>query len=167
VAVAVLVGICVAVAVFMAVRQNAQNGAEQSAFQAAVDDYLFSPVEPGPGVAPPRAGKVVLVDVDRRAFDPFHLALPDDLRAHAPAEVATVAQMRYTRQEVGRYEMGARAVRLSCTMTVIDRASRTVIATHSFSWGEPPGSIPRAGDKEDVTGPPPLKEINSFLTGLR
>src|SRR5262249_9634990 len=121
----------------------------------------------GPGVPLPRAGKVVLVDVDRRALDPFHLALPADLRARAPAEVVTVAQMHYTRQEVGRDEMGAPAIRLSSPRTVTDRASRPGTASHSFAWGEPPGSSPRAGGKEDVTGPPPLKEINSFLTGLR
>jgi hypothetical protein len=167
VTVAVILGICISVAVFMAVRQNSQRNAEESAFRAAVGDYLFSPVEPGPVVSRPRAGKVVLVDMDKRAFDDFHLALPEEVRATSPAEVATIAQMRYTRQEVGHYEFGVRAIQLSCTMTVVDRASRTVIATRSFTWGLPPASIPRSSDRDDVTGPPPLKEITAFLTGLR
>ena len=167
VALVVIVGICVTVAVFMAVRQNVQESAEQSAFQSAIDDYLFSPLQPEPGVPRPRAGKVVLIDMDKRAFDRLHLNLNEDLRAHTPAEVATIAQMRYTRQQVGRFEMGARAIQPSCTMTLVDRASRTVIATRSFVWGPPPTRIPRGGDREDVTGPPPLQEITNFLATLR
>src|SRR5262249_48884168 len=151
IAVAVIVGICVTVAVFMAIRQSVQENAEQSAFQSTIDDYLFSPVQPTPGVRPPRAGNVVLVDMDKTPFDRLQLALPEDLRARAPADATTVAQMRYIRQEVGRFEMGARAIQQSCTMTLVDRASRTVIATRSFVWGKPPTRIPRTGSKEDVT----------------
>src|SRR5262245_58386966 len=138
IAVVVLVAVIASFVTFMAIRQSVQRSNEQSAFEAAVGDYLFAPVEAGPGVSRPKAGKVVLVDMDKRAFDPFHLTLSEDLRAQSPEEVATVAQMRYTRQEVGRYEMGSRAIQLSCTMTVVDRASRTVIATRAFAWGKPP-----------------------------
>src|SRR5262245_33738153 len=69
VAVVVIVVICASVAVFMAIRQNMQTSAEKSAFEAAAEDYLFSPVEPGPGVSRARVGKVALVDMDKRAFD--------------------------------------------------------------------------------------------------
>src|SRR5262245_10709868 len=93
VAVAVIVVICATLAVFMAVRQHLQESAEQSALAAAASDYLFIPTEPEPGAPRPRAGKVVLVDLDKRAFDHFHQSIREDLRAHSPAEVATVAQM--------------------------------------------------------------------------
>src|SRR5262249_39090729 len=147
--------------------QSVQRSTEQAAFEAAAQEYLFSPVEAGPGVSRPRAGKVVLVDMDKRAFDPFHLSLSEEIRAQDPAQVTTIAQMRHARQEVGRYEMGSRAIQLSCTMTLVDRSSRTIIATRSFVWGKPPNRIPRGGDREDVTGLPPLSEITSFVTGLR
>ena len=151
----------------MAVWQTMEQNEERSALQAAVGEYLFTPQQPGPGVARPKVGKVVLVDMDKRAFDDFHMAIHDSLRAHAPAEVQTVAQMRYTRQEVGRFEMGARAIQLSCTMTLADRATKTLIASRSFTWGKPPATIARGGGKDDVTGLAPLEEIKSFLTELR
>jgi hypothetical protein len=105
---------------------------------------------------------VVLIDMDKRAFDRLHLSLAEDLRARTPAEVATIAQMHYTRQEVGRFEMGARAIHLSCTMTLVDRASKTIIATRSFDWGKPPARIPRNGSKEDVTGAAPYAGNHDF-----
>src|SRR5262245_59833075 len=121
--VVVIVVTCASFATFMAIRQSVQRSSEQAAFEAAAQEYLFSPVEAGPGVSRPRAGKIVLVDMDKRAFDPFHLSLSEEIRAQDPAEVTTIAQMRYTRQEVGRYEMGSRAIQLSCTMTLVDRSS--------------------------------------------
>lgn len=165
--VSVLIAIFLTVAIVMAVRQTMEQNEERSALQAAVGEYLFTPQEPGAGGARPKVGKVVLVDMDKRAFDDFHMAIHDSLRAHAPAEVQTIAQMRYTRQEVGRFEMGSRAIQLSCTMTLADRATKTLIATRSFTWGKPPTSIARGGGKDDVTGPAPLNEIKAFLTEAR
>jgi hypothetical protein len=167
VTVSVLIAIFLTVAIVMAVRQTMQQNEERSALQAAVGEFLFTPQEPGPGVARPKVGKVILVDMDKQVFDDFHMAIHEDLRAHNPAEAVTVAQMRYTRQQVGRFEMGARAIQLSCTMTLADRATKTLIATRSFTWGKPPTSIPRSGNRDDVNGSAPLDEIKAFLTGLR
>jgi hypothetical protein len=155
------------VAVFMAIRQSDQANAEGTAFRAVIGDYLFSPLERAPGAAPPRVGRVVLVDAGQRKFDDLHLSLPEDLRALTPAEATTVGQIHYTREEVGRYEMGQRAIQLSCTMTVVDLRSRTVIAKRSFVWDKPPSRIPKTSNKEDVTGAAPWKEITAFLTALR
>ena len=154
-------------AVFMAVRQIVQEKAETEALQAAISEFLFTPVEGRPGDPRPRAGKVVLVDAQKRALDRLHVSLREDLRAKTPSEAETIARMDYNRKVVGRFEMGAEAVELSGTMTLVDRASRTVIARRSFSWGKPPGSIPRAGYKDDVTGPPPLMEMVAFFTEYR
>jgi hypothetical protein len=154
-------------AAFMAVRQETQRSAEIGGLQAVVDAFLFAPVEQAPGAAVPRAGKVVLVDVGKRAIDDLHVALPEDVRAQTPDEVTTVAQLRYTRQEVGHFEGGARAIQLKATLTVIDRKTQTVIATRSFTWGKPPTRIPRTGATEDIVGTAPWKEITAFLKGLR
>jgi hypothetical protein len=154
-------------AAFMAVRQIVQEKAEKEALQAAINEFLFTPVEARPGDPRPRAGRVVLIDVQKRALDRLHVALREDLRAKTPAEAETIARMDYTRKVVGRFEMGAEAVELSGTMTLVDRASRTVIASRFFSWGKPPTSIPRAGYKDDVTGPPPLMEMAAFFTEYR
>jgi hypothetical protein len=154
-------------AFFMADRQIAQQKAEQGAFQPVINDFLFAPVKSGPGESRPRLGKVVLVDVEKRAVDPLHLSLPDDLRAVNPEEATTVGQMRYTRKEVGRYEGGSRGIQLSCTLTVVDRATRKVIANESFYRGPPPVKIARTSAKEDVVGAAPWKEISRFLAGLR
>jgi hypothetical protein len=155
------------VAIFMAVRQTDQANAERTAFRAVIGEYLFSPVPAAPGAARPRVGRVVLVDVERRKFDDLHLSLPEDLRALTPAEVTTVGQIRYTREEVGRYQMGQRAIQLSCTMMVVDLPSRTVIGERSFVWGKPPSHIPKTSSKDDVSGSAPWKEITAFLTELR
>jgi hypothetical protein len=154
-------------AVFMAVRQEMQQSAEREAFGAAIDQFLFTPVEARPGGARPKVGKVVLIDAQKRALDKLHRAIPEELRASTPAEAETIARMDYNRKVVGRFEMGAEAVELSGTMTLIDRLSKTVIAKRSFSWGPPPKSIPRSSDKDDVTGPAPLEEMTAFLTEHR
>ena len=163
----VFVAVLFGFAVFMAVRQQTQRSDERSLFQAVIGDYLFSPVELGAGVARPRLGKVVLVDVKQRKFDDLHLSLPEDVRALTPAEVTTVGQMSYTREVVGRYGMGARAIQVSCTLTVVDRASRTVIAKGSFVWDKPPSHVPKTGNQGEVTGSPPWREITAFLCRLR
>ncbi len=160
---AVLVGF----AAFMAVRQQMQQSAEQEALQAAIHQFLFLPVRDRPGSRRARAGKVVLIDARKQALDRLHRALPEELRATTPAEVETIARMDYDRKVVGRFETGAEAVELNGTMTLIDRATRTFIAARSFSWGKPPTSIPRSSDTDDVTGPPPLKEMAAFLTEYR
>jgi hypothetical protein len=164
----VLLAVVIPVVVVMAVRQNLAESATRDAHQAAVASYLFTPVEPVPGAARPRLGKVVAVDLDKRAFDQrvFNL-IPLELKAEATAEVTTVARIQYTRREVGRFEMGAAAVELSCTMTVADLATHATLGTRTFAWGPPPKAIPRGGDKSDITGTAPAEEIVAFLTGLR
>jgi hypothetical protein len=112
---------------------------------------------------------VVLVDVAKREIDDLHFVLPDSIRAHSPEEATAFGQLQYSRQVVGGYgKSDARAVQLSCTLTVIDRKTRTVIASRSFKWGEPPTSIPSVGAHGDVIGSlPSWHEITAFLSDLR
>jgi hypothetical protein len=111
---------------------------------------------------------VVLVDVAKREIDDLHFVLLEGVRAQSPEEATAFGQLRYTRQVVGRYgERDARAVQLSCTLTVIDRKTRTVIASRSFQWGTPATSIPSVGANGDVIGSAPSNEITAFLSDLR
>jgi hypothetical protein len=165
----VLAAVAVPVLAFivaMAVWQNQHRAWEQTAFGAAMDDYLAPAVTAPPSAPRPAFGKAVMVDANQRKLDYFQESLPDDLRAATPAEVATVVQLRYTDQEVGRYVGGGRALKVTLNVTVVDRASHVVLGTASFTGADPP-QFTSAHAGEDVRGTLPVADIIGFLKQLR
>jgi hypothetical protein len=162
---ALIVGPIFGFAFYMANRQSEEQSAERAAFKPAIGNFVFVPNETGRGASRPKVGKVVLVDADKRVLDELQPYLADDIHAKTPDQVTTVAQMRYTRKIVGKFESGAHAIEVSAKMTVIDVPSRTIIAARSFDWGKPPTRVP-IGSREDVAGTAPMKEINAYLTWL-
>jgi hypothetical protein len=156
-----------AVAIFMAVRQNRQWSDLLAAHRAEVAAYL-APGKPAPPGAPrPKIVHVVAVDVDKRALDEGMLfSLPESLRAETPADVTTVLQNRYTAKEHGRFEGGGRALQLTVAVTVIDRATGTVLGTGTFTGPPPPKTVSRGAFGEDVNGGLPVEEVVAFLKRL-
>jgi hypothetical protein len=150
----------------MAIWQNQHRAWEQTVFGAAMDDYLAPTVTAPPGTPPPAFGKAVMVDTAERKLHYFQESLPDDLRAATPAEVTTVVQLRFTDQEVGWYVGGGRALKVTCNVTVVDRASHVVLGTASFTGADPP-LVTSAHPGEDVRGTLPVKDIIDFLKQLR
>jgi hypothetical protein len=80
--------------------------------------------------------------------------------------VKTVVQMRYTQQEVGRYLGGGRALKVTVNVTVIDRASRVVLGTRTFTGADPP-TVTVGNSSDDVRGAVAYGDIISYLKQLR
>ena len=119
-----------------------------------------------PNAIPPIKGKMIVVDQDAKGVDlDVHFALPDDLRASAPEEVGSVVLTSYKTTEVlDYYNDGSSGYRQACDVTVIDHASRTVIAKKKIWGGNPPETshdIPW-----DRVGSKPTTSIVDYLKGL-
>jgi hypothetical protein len=166
VSLAVVVVPLISFAAGMAIWQNQHQAWEQKAFGAVMDDFLAATAPAAAGAPRPAFGKAVMVDVNQRKLDYMQESLPDDMRAATPEEVTTVVQLRYTEQTVGEYTGGGRALKVTCNVTVVDRASRVVLGTASFT-GEDPPQFTRTSAGEDDRGALPTQAIIGFLKQLR
>ena len=153
-------------AAFMAIRQETQQADQRKTFGAAIDSYLA--LAPGkPNDAKARVGKVVLVDVNKRALDETQFALPDDLQATSPEEVTTVVLSTIRRDQKGTFEGGGKAVQEHYSLAVIDKATGALIGSAEMTGPEPPKTVSRSGFGQDVSGGAPLDEIIGFLRAHR
>src|SRR6185312_1753971 len=112
-------------------------------------------------------GKLVVINLDERKLDELHFDIPDGMRADSPNEVVTIVQTRPIKHKVGQYEGGGRAIREDYPITVIDKASSTVLGSATFEGPNPPESTSRTNFREDVSGGPPKAEIIEYLRQLR
>ncbi len=134
-------------------------------FRPHLAEYLAAPE--GPAHPGPVRGKMIVVDKKTRDIDDeVFFGLPSSLRASRPEEVGTVVQLDYGRVP-GRGVYGKDHLPSfvqTCQVTVIDRASRAVLATALVRGGDPPDHI-QDGDKEGV-GPRPTAQVLDYLKGL-
>ena len=140
------------------------HGNAAAPFKPHMAEYLAPTKETKTGAV---RGQIVVVDRGKQDVDwDVFFDLPNDLRAAKPEDVGTVAWLEYGRQkERGGYgKEGYPAYRQTCTVTVIDQASRDVIGTTEVKGGDPPNSIDE-GAKEGV-GSKPTKEVVDYLKSL-
>ena len=109
-------------------------------------------------------GKLVVIDKATGQLDPVWGKIPDNMRAANPADVGTVVWLSWSESLVGRYKGGQPAYRSDVKVTVIDRASSTVLDTKTFS-NEPPGTI-TAGGGGGASGKRPEDEVVNYLRTL-
>jgi hypothetical protein len=107
-------------------------------------------------------GKIVVVNVNEREIDDLYFALPDDLRASKPEEVATVVlvtwEERSTEWPLSRY--GDRFIMIG-HVKVFDWKRKSEIASSTIL-----GDVPDRGRWKPRTGPKPEAQVLTFLTGL-
>jgi hypothetical protein len=139
-------------------------------FNAKMDEYLARPSAGGAGDMdrrPQIKGKVVIVDRKARLLDDMHWDLSGDLRADTPDEVGTVVWVDWGSESVGTYTTGRVATISTCTVSVIDFASHTLLARKVFKGAEPPYSVQRPkSEKGPIEGPKPTGEILTYLESL-
>jgi hypothetical protein len=136
----------------------------RSPFRGQIDSYLTPPV----GIAPAgtAVGKLVIVDVGKKDVDSLQEDLPDDLRARGPADVTTVAWLKWSQESVGSYKSGGSALQWSCQITVIDLATRRQIASQRIVGSPPPwATVGKPGASH--SGDKPRNEVLAYLQGLR
>src|SRR5262249_17100562 len=107
----------------------------------------------------------VMVDATRRKLDYLHWSLPGDMSAGTPEEVTTVVQLHYTEQEVGQYTGGGRALKVTCNVIVVDRASHVVLGSATFVGADPP-QFTKTHAGEDDRGELPTKALFTSLKRL-
>jgi hypothetical protein len=115
-------------------------------------------------------GKMVVVNASERGIDDLHFALPEDLAASKPEEVATVVLVTWEKRKVSGEgpisAMSSAKYQMVGQVRVFDWQSKSAIASRMFF-----GSLPTGGgygsDQPPVTGPKPdSAQVVSFLTGL-
>jgi hypothetical protein len=114
-------------------------------------------------------GKMVVVNVNERKIDDLQFALPDDLCASKPEEVAAVVLLAWetsptSREPLPLYGPSLYANRFIMIghVKVFDWRRRSEIASSTFI-GDVPEFDP---DGKPMTGPKPEARVLAFLTGL-
>jgi hypothetical protein len=108
------------------------------------------------------AGKCVTVDMDSKEVDYVYFDLPEELRAETPDQVGTVVQLKWGKEQVGDYK-GKPAWKHNCTVTVVDRATMSPIASSMFWGSDPPSSI--KSSQSEGNGDKPYDQIVNFVKG--
>jgi hypothetical protein len=138
-------------------------------FNLKMDDYLARP-SGGLGDmdrSPRIKGKVVVVDRKARLLDDLHWDLSGSVRADTPDEVGTVVWLDWGSEAIGSYNTGRVATIVTCTVSVIDHASHTVLARKVFKGDEPPYHVSRPkGETGPIAGPKPTGSIVTYLESL-
>jgi hypothetical protein len=121
--------------------------------------------QPG-GIAGKVRGKMVVVNVNERRIDALHFALPRDLWASKPEEVATVVlltwEQRRTSNEPFSLPLYGNRYIMVGQVKVFDWESKSEITSRTFL-----GDLPAFSEGQPATGPKPDDQVLSFLTGLR
>jgi hypothetical protein len=120
------------------------------------------PRRPGANAGKVRA-KMVVVNVTERRIDDLHLALPDDLGASRPEEVATVVlltwEKRPTSTEPASVNLYGNRFMMIAQVKVFDWERKAEIASGTFF-----GDLPDFG--QAATGPKPDARVLKYLTDL-
>ena len=109
-------------------------------------------------------GRVIPVDMRTRNIDEIYFRLPEEIRSVSPDDVGTILWLQCGKQDVGRYEGGAPARVQTCEVTLIDKATFSVVAQRDFRGSEPPEKI--SSKSSEGVGAAPTAEILSYLKGL-
>jgi hypothetical protein len=138
---------------------NKEIGTYTASFQRSLP-------EGGPSGAPGGGyvvGKVVPVDMAKPTVDWLFFDLTPDLKPKAPAEVGTVAQLRWGNDQIDTYDDGAAAYVQTCQVEVIDLAKKMVVGQNTFRGTDPPMSKSHSGS---ASGSKPTKEVVNWLQSL-
>lgn len=150
------------------IRRDSTAFYDTGPFAEHIDEYLAladAPRSHNAELSP--HGKVIFIDVDERHVDRvFTVPLVEAQSpwlAYAPEETATVVLVTRKREQVGVYTSGDPAYVVRATMTVVDLASKKVVATKTFKSGEPPSTALAGFGGE---GALPVKKMLAWVEGM-
>lgn len=134
-----------------------------SSFEDHIDEYTnLSGLKGDPGDIY-LIGKILPVNKSTKAIDLLYFELPNDLRAASPEEVETILWVECEGKVVNTYTDGAEARRIDCVLTIINKASNTMIVQTTFRGEPPPGSKSGSGDR---SGSRPTEDMVKYITTL-
>jgi len=135
----------------------------QGPFAGAIEGYMAAGAYDDALTTPTLAGKVAVVDANKRRLDDIHFALPDSVRAATPQEVRTVVLVDRQGMTSGHYQNGAAGKTQTCRVRIVDLEKKRVIVREQFE-GEAPG-LARASQSE-VTGSSCDTDVERYVLGL-
>lgn len=128
--------------------------------EASVPNETPAPVAPS---NLPVNGKIMPVDLARRAIDPVYFDLSKDRRPRSPNEVGAIAALWWSKDQVGTYFGSGEAFQQHCIVMVWDMRTKSLLAQRSFVGGMPP-RWSLHGFRQ--SGSRPYQAISEFLNGL-
>lgn len=125
---------------------------------------------PDAGTEPYVAGKLLTIDVEKRAVDFWtYSKLPQELKAMDPSDIGTVALITWGWKLVGDYvdhetrEKTGEAYRSTADVALVDVNARVVVARQSFDGDDPAGGLTREGDYRSER---PMFKVLAYLERL-
>lgn len=132
-------------------------------FNRHLSEYDVSVNLSEPEATPYVAWKIVTIDICKGKVDPLFLVLPNKLRANHPSEVGTIIEFCCTSHPSGKYTSGATGYHTSCSLTVIDKSTATIVGRTGFYGEEPPFFKTGEGD---WIGGKPIPDILEYIEAL-
>jgi hypothetical protein len=111
----------------------------------------------------PITGKVIVINKVENNVDLLFSQLPNYLRASNSDEVGTIIWLECSEDVTATYISGAKGYQTSCFVTVIDKATASIIGERIFASAPPP-SI--KDGPFDYHGEKPTEEIFEFIKSL-
>jgi len=132
-------------------QQAAQFAVQMAPFQEHIAEYLRADL-PKQVDKPYLSGRIIPVDVGDKRIDGIYAALPVELRADRPEDVATIVWLQWGKIKVGEYQQNkVEALVLTCKVTVIDKQSGLIVGENEFRGSNPPerwhAGVPNYGSK--------------------
>jgi hypothetical protein len=110
-------------------------------------------------------GKVLVVNKSMNETTPSLMALvPAEVRPNTPDDVKYVVWLETESKLIGTYSDGSKGFQVTCNVTLIDKASSSILAKNSFTGPIPPATKRRSSG--DQTGGMPEAEIKRYLADL-
>jgi len=106
---------------------------------------------------------ILPVSKNDKTVDPLFSKIEARFRATSPEEVRTIVWLYWVEVDRGFYSDGTAGKRVDCHVTVIDAATRTILASESFFGSDPPGTKSGPGGR---TGDRPTEEVITYLNSL-
>lgn len=159
--IAFLFGICLFA--FITIMDFVQDRQLSSRFGSHIDEYLHIADLKESRQAPQIAGKVITIDKVGNKADHLYFSLPEEIRANNPDEVETIVWLECTERVAGTYSSGTKGYRTICDVTIIDKASATIVGRETF-YGEAPPQV-KSGFG-DWHGGRPTGEIVDYIENL-
>jgi len=136
---------------------------KEVSFVKHLDEYLN--LQPGKDTTKANAiGPMIVVDKTKGEIATSLCSqLPSRLRADSPERVMTVVWLEWKRKSSGIYTDGKIATTVNCEVTVIDKASESVMFSTTITGYPPPKSRSRWESSEGST---PTLKIVKYLKSL-
>ncbi len=137
-------------------------------FEAHLSEYIDIAATAAPEEDVPLAGQLVRgrilpVNMEKRAIDPVFFDLSSDSRPKDPEEVGAIAALWWKEVKLGTYGGMGSAYREDCTVMVWDKATRNLLAQKWILGSDPPSSSINGMGHH---GEKPYKEIRDYLNRL-